>query len=353
MSTQSQPKERQSKGGSPRVAVNLVTWNAAPYLPECLASLRSQTFSDWRLNVIDNGSTDATLALVKKLVPGAETVAHSANTGFAPAHNEAIRLTQGDYILLLNQDVILDKHFLKRAVSFLDNNPKVAALQPRLERYDFKANRALGVIDTTGLVIFKNRRIVNRGQGQPVGEIKFREGEIFGADGAAPVYRRAALEAVKLAKLDQPREFEYLDEDFFAYKEDVDLAWRLRLAGFKAVYVPQVKGFHGRGSGDAASTDPLEIIKERREIGQFSKTLSWRNQRLMQIKNEQWPNLLRHLPWLLTKELAAWLYVLVFEPATVGAMPGMIKYIPRAFRKRQLAKATWRVKARHLRHWFL
>lgn len=328
----------------------MVTWNGARYLPVGLKSLKSQTYKNWRLLVIDNGSTDATVEIVKETVPAALIIANKENQGFAPSHNEAIRRTESRYILMLNQDVVLAENFLGRAVDYLERHPRVAALQPKLGRYDFKAGRPLGIIDTTGLVMYKNRRIVNRGQGQPDKD-QFGEGEIFGADGAAPVYRRSALEDVKLPLAGQAK-FEYLDEDFFSYKEDVDLAWRLRLAGWSAVYVPQVQAWHGRGSGDAASTKPVEIVKERRKISAFAKTLSWRNQRLMQIKNEQGLVLFRHWPWLCLKEMAAWAYILLFEPATVRSLPAFFKLVPRAFRKRGFIQAKTRVSARSMLKWF-
>ncbi len=334
---------------SKHVNVNMVTWNAALYLPACLESLKSQSYKDWSLFVIDNGSTDGTLGLIKKALPQTEILCHKKNTGFAPAHNEALRRTKGDYILLLNQDIVLHKDFLKNAAAFLEKNKKAGALQPKLIRYDFKNLKSLGIIDTTGLLMYKSRRIVNRGQGQ-IDKNQLKGGEVFGADGAAPVYRRAALDDVALKIGDK---LEYLDEDFFSYKEDVDLAWRLRLAGWQAFYEPTVKGFHGRGSGDAASTNPLEIVKERRKISGFAKTLSWRNQRLMQIKNELWPLLFIHLPWFLVKELAAWAYIFVFEPQTVVSLPKFFKQIPKAFEKRHLIMAKRRANFESMSPWFI
>lgn len=335
----------------PVVAVNMVTWNAEPFLALCLKSLNAQTYRHWTLFVVDNGSTDRTLEIIRRQVPRATIIQHTHNTGFAPAHNEALRHTTEPYALLLNQDIILAEDFLANAVAYLEAHPAAAAIQAKLIRFDFKANKSRGVIDTTGLVIYKSRRVVNRGQGEPDSD-QYKEGEIFGADGAAPVYRRAALEAVKLV-IPGSQDFEYFDEDFFSYKEDVDLAWRLRLAGWQAVYVPAVRAFHGRGSGDSASSNPLKIIRERQKISIFAKTLSWRNQRFMQIKNEQAALLIRHLPFWLTKEMMAWLYVLLFEPATVKSMPKMFKGVGRAFAKRRLVMKLATAPPSAMRKWFL
>lgn len=334
----------------PKVSVNLVTWNAHAFLNACLDSLQAQTYPHWELFVIDNASSDNTVALVKACMPKVSLLENVENVGFAAAHNEAIRQSDGQYILMLNQDIILDKHFLKRAVSYLESHRPVGALQPKLIRYDFVNNASLGVIDTTGLVVFKNRRIVNRGQGLP-DKGEYKEGEVFGADGAAPVYRRKALEEVAIPR-EGKKGVEYLDEDFFSYKEDVDLAWRLRLAGWKAVYVPSVKAFHGRGSGDSASTKALDIIRERRKISTFSKVLSWRNQRLMQIKNEQLGLFIRHLPYILPKEIAAWLYIFLFEPATARSLPSALRALPKAWRKRYSVQKRRKVTARQMSKWF-
>jgi len=243
--------------------------------------------------------------------------------------------------LCLNQDVVLDKDFVKRAIEILEKYGQVAAVQGKLLRMPLFSK----IIDTTGLVMLKNRRIIARGQGQiDRGQFEKIE-EIFGADGAVPIYRRKALVDVKIKK-------EYFDEDFFCYKEDVDLAWRMQLYGWKTIYQPTAIAWHWRGSGDSATRTPWGIIKERRKINQFSKYLSFKNQRLMQIKNEQVGLLLKHLPWFLSKEIASWFYVLLFERYTWRAIKDLFNQTPRAWQKRKIIMAKKRVNAKEIGRWF-
>lgn len=325
----------------PLVSINLLTYNGRQYINDCLNSVLKQTYPDIEILIIDNASTDETVNHLKKF----QVILNRKNIGFAAGHNQGIRESRGEFILCLNQDVVLDKDFVAGAVAIFQKDNKVAAVQGKLLRIGHIRHLASGIIDTTGLLILKNRRIINRGQGQiDQGQFEKTE-EIFGADGAAPIYRRGALEDIKING-------EYFDEDFFCYKEDVDLAWRLRLAGWKAVYQPLALAWHWRGSGDSAVRTPWGIVKERKKISQFSKELSFKNQRLMQIKNELTWLFLKHLPWIIPKEIAAWLYVLLFEKYTWPAVKGLLQQAPQAWQKRKIIMNRKRVGTKEIEKWF-
>ena len=184
--------------------------------------------------------------------------------------------------MLLNQDAILTPNFLKEAIKILEKDKRIGALQPKVLKYDFQEKKPKNIFDTTGLLMLKNRRIINRGQGQKDKDQFNKQEEIFGADGAVPIYRRKTLENIKLPICADPRSYphqsvsyEYFDESFFAYKEDVDLAWRMRLYGWKIIYAPNVLAYHERGAGESASRKALDILKERRSISLFAKTISF------------------------------------------------------------------------------
>ncbi|MBI4385573.1 hypothetical protein HY573_01960 [Candidatus Parcubacteria bacterium] len=136
------------------------------------------------------------------------------------------------------------------------------------------------------------------------------------------------------------------------YKDDVDLSWRARLAGWKIVYDPACLAWHQRGSGRSAARSPLEIVRERSAINAFAKYHSWKNARLLVVKNELAANALADLPWWLTKEIASWLYVLFAEPATLRAVGETLRLLPRAIRKRRLIMARRRVSSRDMHKWF-
>jgi len=211
--------------------------------------------------------------------------------------------------------------------------------------------------------MLKNRRIINQDQGEKENSgAKEESKEIFGADGAAPIYRREALEDIKLLKyfssdkgsdISNAEKFEYFDEDFWMYKEDVDLAWRLRLFGWKSVYAPDCLGYHGRGAGDSAAKNYADILRERRKISGSSKFYSWKNQRLMQIKNETASNLLKHFPQFIVKEVCSWGYVLIFEePYALRSIWKLFQEIPSACEKRKMIMTKKRISDKEMERWF-
>ena len=242
----------------PKFSINLLAYNGLKFLPQCVESVLNQSYKEYDFLIIDNNSIDGSRNYLKTLrqsAPHINIIFNEKNIGFAAGHNEGIRGSDSEYILCLNQDVILDENFLKNAVEILNKNVRMGALQPKLLQLK-EINGELqktDIIDTTGLIMFKNRRVINRGQGNQCSISNFQfSNEIFGADGAAPIYKREMLESIKIPI--RNNDFEYFDEDFFMYKEDVDLAWRMRLYGWKIFYAPDVIGWHARGAGDSAKT---------------------------------------------------------------------------------------------------
>ncbi len=332
---------------TPLVSINLLLFNGKKYIKSCLNSVLAQTYPNIEILVIDNASTDGGAKLLKELSSFSQLriIENKKNLGFAGGHNQGIKNSKGKYILCLNQDVVLDKNFVWEAVKVLEKNSKIAALQGKLLRLD-KNLKPTNIIDSTGLVMLKNRRIISRGQGKTNGGVYNKQEEIFGVDGAAPVYRRRALEDVRI-------DDEIFDKDFFAYKEDVDLGWRLRLYGWKAWYSPKLLAWHARTSGESAAKTCRQIIKERRKINRFSKYVSFKNQRLMQVKNELPWLYIKHLPWILPKEICSWIYVLLFEHYTWKAIKDLFRQLPNALRKRKIIMAEKRIGAKEIKRWFM
>jgi len=311
---------------NPLISINILTYNGENLIEQCLKSALEQTYENLEILVIDNNSTDKTVEKIQIIKSKFQTtsikfIKNEENLGFAAGHNLGIRESRGEYVLCLNQDVILDKDFIKYAVETMGKDDKIGSVQGKLYKHD-------KILDTTGLMALKNRRFINRGQGEE-DKNQYHAGEIFGVDGAAPLYRRDALENTKINN-------EYFDEDFFCYKEDIDLAWRMWLYDWKAVYEPRTFAYHLRGAGDSAIRKPMAIIKQRKKISRLAKFYSFKNQRLMQIKNEI-PNLFfRDFFSILIKELGAWFYVLFFEHYTWKAVKELIRQMPRAFKKRKI-----------------
>jgi GT2 family glycosyltransferase len=383
----------------PLVSINILNYNDKKTINKAIESAVGQIYPRVEILIIDNNSADGSCEIIEQKISEWEKhrkklleekypsenysvriklIKNSENVGFAPGHNQAIHKCQGDFILCLNSDAILTPNYLEQALKSFDDK-KAGAIQGKLLRYDFEKNEIKkdleskkNIIDTIGLVILKNRRIIAQAQGeQDYGQYE-KEKEIFGADGAVPIYRRAALEDVKLPMTNAARlrfvpadaQFsnqikdlkkigEFFDEDFFLYKEDVDLAWRLQLYGWKTLYQPKAIAYHGRGAGDSAAITYRKIIEERRKISQKPKYYSFKNQRLMQIKNEMPLLLLINLPYFLFKEIGSWIYVIIFEHYTIKAIGELFFQTPMAFKKRKIIMKKRRVSWREMRKWFV
>lgn len=319
---------------TPAVTVSLVTYNGMRWLPSCLASIRAQTLGDFELLVIDNASTDGSLEWLHEEAAKDQRIrlqASPANLGFARAHNRSIARAKGDFVCLLNQDLELDHDFLAEAIQPFGLDPHVAAVQARLRHLGPDGTRTKK-LDSTGLVMHRDRRAVSRGQGEEDGPMHAVAGPVWGADGPAPVYRRAALLDARVPR--RSGGWEVLDEDFFMYKEDVDLAWRLRLLGWTAWYTPSALAWHARGAGGDGATSLLGIARTNRRIPRSVKALSWRNQRLMQVKNERATDLLRDLPWIARREVLSFGFMLMADPKRLVALRALVAALPRATEKR-------------------
>ena len=130
------------------------------------------------------------------------------------------------------------------------------------------------------------------------------------------------------------------------YKEDVDLAWRLRLLGWVAWYEPAALGWHARGTGVTGATSMMDIARSNRHISFGAKALSWRNQRLMQMKNEDAVEYLRDLPWIARREVLSMAFILLVDPRRLIAAFVLLRLAPAALRKRRALRARLRRSAR-------
>lgn len=325
----------------PSIAVVIVTWNSKTVLADCLSSLQRQTFTDFSVMVVDNASSDGTVELIRRDFSHATVLRNSQNVGFSRANNQGIALTQSDYVLTLNPDVELEPTFLEQLVKFAEGHPQGGAFCGKLLKR--RVETGAGVIDSTGVRVTRSRRVLDRGEGEPdTGRYEAIE-QVFGVSGAAALYRRAAL--AEAAEGD-----EYFDEFFFAYKEDVDLAWRLRLLGWEAWYVPMAVGYHLRGLPRLLGWRGW--WHRRRQRSRALRLLSYRNHRVLLLKHEQLSNLALHIIPIAARELMAFTFVVVTEPFQLRGMGQLVKRMPRLYRQRRTLMRRRRVTARELRQWF-
>jgi GT2 family glycosyltransferase len=309
-----------------KVAVNIVTFNSSGDIGVCLESLREQTFQDFEIHILDNASMDDTL---KRIEPFdvAYVTRSPVNIGFCKAHNELAARFPSEYVLFLNPDTILEPAFLDELVRAMDAKPEAASATGKLLRLDGKT------IDSTGIIMLREQRHLDRGADLPDTGQYEEPGEVFGASGAAAMYRRKALDDVAI-------DGQFLDEDFFAYREDADLAWRCRLYGWSSIYVPAAVGLHRRRvTPERRRALPKEInyhsVKNRflLRLNNMTGTLYWR---------DFWP---------ITKRDAAVIgYVLVREWSSIPALLYVVRHLPRLLRKRKTIQA--RIRTEPL-DWFL
>ena len=231
-----------------RVLVSLVTHNESRDTERLLPTLFAQTFRDFELVAVDNRSEDGTrasLAAAKKLAPvPMEIVASRENLGFTGGHNVGIgkAVERGaEWVLVLNADVILAPDYLETllADALRPGREWVGALTGKILRADGPDLVPTHVVDTAGIRMTRSGRHFDVGAGEPDTGRWDRPAEVFGVSGCVALYRVAALEDVKIAT-------GYFDDDFFVYREDVDLAWRLRGRGWTARCVPAALAWHRR-----------------------------------------------------------------------------------------------------------
>jgi len=327
------------------VSISIVAYNEEENIAKSLSSALRQSHEAIEILLIDNASDDRTVERAEEVYKNFgqgikfSIIQNAKNLGFGGGHNVGFEKSFGDFVLCLNADCELDKDYVKYTVEAFSQDVNIAAVQGKL------LNPRTGKIDTAGLLFFKNRRVVNRGQGdEDRGQFNSPE-EIWGVDGAAPVYRRAALEDTKIWD-------EYFDVDFFAYKEDIDLSWRMRWAGWKMMYEPRAIAHHDRSAGEGTAKNPLQIIQARRGISQFAKSHSFVNQRLMQIKNETPYLFLKHFHKIFIKEFFAWPYVLFFEKYGIKSALDFFCLLPRAVKKRKVVMAKKRINDLTMGKWF-
>jgi len=302
-----------------KVGVCIVTYNSAQHIRQCLLAVKRQTWPSIKIVVIDNSSSDHTIEIVSEICPDAMVTINSVNVGFAAAQNQAIRIADSDYVLVLNPDVILHEGYVTELVRCLSVNPEIGSATGCLSYLT-----APHIIDSTGLEMNSARRAVERGSGRPNDE--FNDGSfIFGVSGAAAMYSKKMIQAISI-------ENQFFDEDFFAYKEDVDVAWRAHIMGWKSWYEPEAKALHGRRWGSRTGRKQI-AIKVRKH--------SYQNRYLMIVKNERfswrwWLN----FPKLLAFEIMYHGYLSLRDPKMMfGSWPELVRLLPSALRKRKLIQA--------------
>jgi GT2 family glycosyltransferase len=329
-----------------RVAINVVTYNSGASIDSCLTSIFQQDYRDFEVTVIDNHSQDDTPRHLERWKrAGMRVVLNDRNLYYSRAHNFAIRETDAEFVLTVNPDAIIAPDFVSRILKAFDVSPRIGSANGKLLLLSAPQQTAdildadppsQALIDSAGLMMYKSRRPFLRGNRRPHGETCVWPEYIFGADGAAAMYRRSMLE-------DTAVDGEFFDNDFVIYREDVDLAWRAQLYGWDSYYLPDALGYHARG---------FHPGYKRRSIARHLRRQSVKNGWLLMIKNDTRESLLRDYMYVGRYQLRIVGGVLGLEQSSLAAVPDLVKLIPAMQRKRRQIQAHRRRSETELWQWF-
>lgn len=291
------------------ISVVIVNWNSAADLAECLASLRRQTAPPLEIIVVDNGSTDGSVALVRARFPDVVLIANQDNLGFAPAVNQGVERARGEWVATLNNDTVADPRWIERLQAAASRGARAnrSAQLGMLQSCIVFKDRP-DTLNSTGILLFKDATAADRGVRTRATEASTWSEEIFCPTAGAAAYRRSMLEHVRLPS-------GVFDASFFMYYEDVDLGWRCRLAGYEALYVWDAIVYHAfQGSS-------------RRHGNRFVLRQCTKNRLISLARNASGAMLLRSLPKTITEVL--WLAAFGGPAAVRETVPRVI----RAFRQ--------------------
>ncbi|HEY2090707.1 MAG TPA: glycosyltransferase family 2 protein [Thermoanaerobaculia bacterium] len=321
-----------------RVSLILVTWNSARFLPRCLDGIARQGFTDVEVIAVDNASADDSVAIVRSRFPDAIVIQNAANEGFARAVNQGVARASGEFVQLVNPDAFLEPEYVGRLVEAIERaGDNFGAATGKLMRAEGPTITPTTGIDSAGIRMTRSGRHFDIGEGaDPATGHQPQATEVFGVSGAAAMYRMSFIRDVTLS------DGQFLDEDFFAYREDADVAWRGQLFGWRAVYVPEAVGWHVR------TVTP----ERRRELPPFINMHSFKNRFLLRIKNEGLYFALRNAPFELARDLVAIGAVLTIERSSLPAFSWLWRNRKRIFAKRREIQRRRRVSDRALARWF-
>lgn len=306
------------------ISVVIPNYNGMRYLDGCLTSLSAQNFEDFEIILVDNGSSDGSARYVEERFPKVRIVKNEENLGFSGGVNSGIRHAGGEFILTLNNDTRADRNLIKNLAEAMDSDEKVGMCASKMLFCD-------GRINSTGICLSRSAAAWDRGMGEAdLGQYDEVE-EVFGPSAGAGLYRRKMLDEIGL-----------FDEEFFMYMEDVDLAFRARLAGWRCVYVPGARVHHLHG-GTAGFGSDLSVYYGNRNVLWYP------------IKDFPTRLLISSFPWIVGRNLAVILYYAVRGQGrtVLRSKIDAVRGVPLMLRKRKevVRKVSEREISKHIRTW--
>lgn len=336
-----------------KLSINLLRYTT-PWedIRACIDSVLAQDFDDFELVYSENAPSGKPRLIeqVRKHYAGnakLRAIDNGDNLGYAGGHNKFFMDTASELLMVLNPDVIMQTGFLKE-ITKVFSDPKVGAATGKMVKP--QPNRhGQPILDGTGIIIFKSRRARERGQLEVDCGQYDSSHDVFGVSGTAAVYRKRALESVKIY------EREYFDPDFFAYWEDLDLSWRLRLQGWDVKYAPNARVFHTRavGASPGGYTKFFTFVKHHRGFGVNIRRWNWRNHLFAIIKNDFGWNFWKNSWRVIGREIVMLGYIAIFETSTLGGLPDFFRLLPKMLAKRRIIQKNKTVNSKEMEKWFI
>ncbi len=306
----------------PKVTVIIPHYNGEKILRRCLKSLHNTSFDNFKILIVDNGSCDNSIHMVETEYPDVDIIQSKKNLGYAGGCNLGIKSCDSKYVVLLNNDTKVEPDWLELMLEAIELEDRIAAVQPKIlsiqqtDRFDY-CGAAGGEIDIFGYPFARGRIFytLEKDYGQ-----YDTTREIFWATGAAVLLRRSVLENVGL-----------LEEDFFAHMEEIDLNWRMHLAGYKVVSEPKAVVYHQ--TGGTLGEDKF-----------FKMVLNHRNNLLMILRNYSLITLLWLFPIRICLEIITIIgFLIKFKPkrsaAVMVGLGGVIAHFMTVLKGRMLVKS--------------
>ncbi|MFA6170865.1 MAG: glycosyltransferase family 2 protein [Patescibacteria group bacterium] len=335
-------------GENKKIVLGFIAYGqaTAKYLPYFLPSLKAQT-ADVQLVCADNSlaGENENEKYIRENFPEIKFIQSGKNLGFAKAYNLMINgaIEEGaDYFIAVNPDMIFEADFIEKIVMAIETDKEIGAVAPKILKWDFKNNIKTSLIDSCGLYITKEHRFSDLRQGEDGEPQTPRQAyvPVFGFTGAAVIFNLAALLD---AAFFNGRYNEYFDELMFMYKEDCDLSYRLRLAGWKIIFAPDAVAYHDRTASPKGESN-LAITLNRKNKSRQIKEWSFLNQWILLIKYSRLPFSRRvrfRTGWYQFKSLA---FALFFEPYLLRQIASLWKIRYKIFKRRGQLKIRTNIK---------
>lgn len=278
------------------ISIIIANYNKKDLLKKCLDSIRGQDYKDIEIIVIDNASIDGSVQIVREFYPEVRLICNTKNLLFCKAYNQGIDASKGSFILCLNNDVVLDKSYLKEVLNAIGLDTGIGMVSGKILRMNRKT------IDSTGLFLGKSRKPIERGYNKPDnGQYEIPE-YVFGASGACMFLRRGFLKDIK-------SEFGYFDERFGIYYEDLDLCWRAHKRGWEAYYTPKAIAYHIRGGTAVIDNRNCRGALMLPYLEEELRNKYIKNRYRCMKKNETLSGFFLNLPFILWYEIKLWGYI--------------------------------------------